>query len=117
VFTGIAHVSSAMLVVSLATIFISASASLIINAQSQATFPTPPTDRTLVYYTDESNHLMALPFETGTSPLNADAVAKSDRHSYLELRGEHAQTVMKTDEPRLYLFVADAANVHPPFLV
>ncbi|OLE55776.1 MAG: hypothetical protein AUG51_02270 [Acidobacteria bacterium 13_1_20CM_3_53_8] len=54
-------------------------------AQSQATFPTPPTDRTLVYYTDESNHLMALPFETGTSPLNADAVAKSDRHSYLEL--------------------------------
>ncbi|OLE52965.1 MAG: hypothetical protein AUG51_15670 [Acidobacteria bacterium 13_1_20CM_3_53_8] len=24
---------------------------------------------------------------------------------------------MKTDEPRLYLFVADAANVHPPFLV
>ncbi|HMF55425.1 MAG TPA: hypothetical protein VK619_03620 [Pyrinomonadaceae bacterium] len=115
--TSIAHLLSAVLVLSIATIFISASASRIIDAQSQQSFPAPPADRTLVYYRDENSHLAALPFEAGASELRPDAIAKSDRHSYVELRGEHAQTILKTDEPRLYLFVADAANVHPPFLV
>ncbi len=106
---SIARILGAVLVASSVTIFIS--------AQSQSAYPAPPADRTLVYYTDESNHLVALPFETGSSPLSMDAIAKSNQHSYVELRGAHAATVMKTDEPRLYLFVVDAANVHPPFLV
>lgn len=114
---SIARILGAVLVASSVTVFMSAKALHFVSAQPQTAYPSPPADRTLVYYTDESNHLSALPFETGSSPLSIDAVAKSNQHSYVELRGEHAQTIMKTDEPRLYLFVVDAANVHPPFLV
>ncbi|HEX8708439.1 MAG TPA: hypothetical protein VF723_09375 [Pyrinomonadaceae bacterium] len=83
----------------------------------QESFPARPADQTLVYIADEKNTLAALPFETGTTPLRVEEAARSDRRSYVELKGEHAATVFPGDAPRFYLFVPDEANAHPPFLV
>jgi hypothetical protein len=84
---------------------------------SQETFPAPPSDSTLVYFADESKALVALPFEEATTPLALDKTATSNKRSYLELKGETAATVIKTDEPRFYLFVTGGAISHPPFIV
>lgn len=84
---------------------------------AQETFPQPPADHALVYVADAQNALAPLPFETGTTPLRIETVAKSDRRSYVELRGERAATVITNDQPRFYLFVADEANVKLPFIV
>jgi hypothetical protein len=86
-------------------------------SRAQETIPAPPPDRTLVYILDERNQLVALPFETGMTPLRADAIANKDKTSYVEVSGASATTTPATNEPRLYLFVPDAAGVHPPFLV
>jgi hypothetical protein len=50
-------------------------------------------------------------------PLKTDEVAKSDKISYVELKGESAATTINADEPRLYVFVPDNRDAHPPFLV
>jgi hypothetical protein len=84
---------------------------------TQETFPAPPTDRTLIYIADEKNTLTPLAFETGTTPLRVDAAAKSDKRSYVEVKGAHAAAVIKNDEPRFYLFVPDEASAKPPFVV
>jgi hypothetical protein len=83
----------------------------------QETFPSPPSDRTLIYIVDEKGTLTPLAFETGTTPLRVDAAAKSDKRSYVEVKGAHAATIIKTDEPRFYLFVPDEGNAKPPFVV
>lgn len=85
--------------------------------QAQETFPSPPADRAPVYVADESNALVALPFEAGTTPISVEKVATSDKRSYVELKGEKSATVLKTEEPRFYLFMPDVPNVHPPFIV
>jgi hypothetical protein len=87
------------------------------STQTQETFPTPPTDRTLIYFADETNKLTALPFETGETPLRISEVARSDKRSYVEVKGENASTVINSAEPRFYLFVPDQRDVHTPFLV
>lgn len=84
---------------------------------AQETFPAPPSDRAQVYVLDESNALMALPFEAGTTPISVEKVATSDKKSYIELKGEASATLLKAVEPRFYLFVPDVPNVHPPFIV
>jgi hypothetical protein len=84
---------------------------------AQEFIPTPPADRTLIYTLDDQNRLVALPFEAGQTPLRANAVAKSDKLSYIELKGEHAATVMTNDRPRLFLFTYQRQGAHPPFLV
>jgi hypothetical protein len=84
---------------------------------TQETFPAPPADRTLIYIADKSNTLTPLAFETGTTPLRVDAAAKNDKRSYVEVKGAHAATVIKTDEPRFYLFVPDEGDAKPPFVV
>jgi hypothetical protein len=86
-------------------------------AFAQEKLPAPPSDRTLVYVQDASGNLSALPFETGTTPLRADAVAKSDKTSYIHVQGASAQTTLASSTPRFYLFVPDEAGVHPPFIV
>lgn len=88
-----------------------------VSAFGQAGFPAPPADRTLVYLADGSNNLSPLGFETATTPLRADAVATSDKRSYLELKGAQAAHAITNRAPRLYLFVPDTEGVHPPFLV
>jgi hypothetical protein len=84
---------------------------------SQEAFPAPPAERALVYVADESNALTALPFEVGHTPLATEKVATSDKRSYVELKGESAAVSLKTNEPRFYLFVPDAPDTHPPFIV
>jgi hypothetical protein len=83
----------------------------------QETFPAPPADRTFIYFADEANKLVPLHFESGETPLRVDEVAKSDKRSYIEVKGESASTVINNAEPRFYLFVPDEKDVHTPFLV
>jgi hypothetical protein len=98
-------------------LFILPPSSFILAFQAQQTFPAPPADRALVYLAGAGGALEALPFEAGATPLKAEMVAKSDKRSYVELKGAEASKVISDTLPRIYLFVADAAGVHPPFLV
>lgn len=84
---------------------------------AQETFPAPPADRTLIYVADAKNNLSPLAFEAGATPLHTEAVATSDKLSYVELKGERAATIVTTAEPRFYLFLPDKPDAKPPFLV
>jgi hypothetical protein len=85
---------------------------------SQETLPSPPADRSLIYFGDGKSTLLApLAFEAGTTPLRVDAVAKGDKRSYVELKGETSAIIINTDEPRFYVFLPDEANSKPPFIV
>jgi hypothetical protein len=84
---------------------------------AQETFPAPPSDRASIYIADERGALAPLAFEAGTTPLNVEAVAKGDKRSYVELKGERSATVITNVEPRFYLFVADDEHAKPPFVV
>jgi hypothetical protein len=84
---------------------------------AQEFLPSPPSDRTLIYRLDEHNKLEPLPFESGQTPLRPDQVAKSTKISYIELKGEHADTVFQTATPRVFLFTYQRPGSHPPFLV
>jgi hypothetical protein len=83
----------------------------------QQSFPPPPADHALVYIEDVNNGLAPLPFEPGAIPINTDEVAKSDRVSYIELKGTSAATAINTIAPHFYVFVPESADSHPPFLV
>ncbi|MFN2456099.1 MAG: hypothetical protein ABR577_17990 [Pyrinomonadaceae bacterium] len=87
------------------------------NIFAQQTTPAPPADRALIYYADQTGTLAPFSFEAGTTPLKPDAPAKSNRISFVELKGERAVTTIANSHPRFYLFVPDTPNVHPPFLV
>ena len=84
---------------------------------AQEFLPSPPADRTLVYTLEDQNKLVPLPFEQGLTPLQTGAVAKSTKISYIELKGEHAATILNTISPRWFLFTYQRPGVHPPFLV
>jgi hypothetical protein len=84
---------------------------------AQEFLPSPPSDHALIYTLDDQNKLVPLPFEPAQTPLHSEQVAKSTKVSYLELKGEHAATVLKTATPRLFLFTYERPGVHPPFLV
>ncbi|MBA2340900.1 MAG: hypothetical protein H0V88_10920 [Pyrinomonadaceae bacterium] len=86
-------------------------------AASQEAFPAPPADRTLIYIADDKGALVPLPFEQGTTPLRADTEARSNRRSFVELKGARAATIISNNSPRFYLFVPDVTNPHPPYLV
>ena len=85
-------------------------------AARQEFLPAPPDDHTLIYTLDQQNQLKALPFEVATSPLHPDQVAKSTTTSYVDLKGEHAATVLPATS-RIYLFTNDKGGAHPPLLV
>ena len=78
--------------------------------------PSPPADHSLIYVLDQQNKLISLPFETATTPLRAEQVAKSTSTSYLELKGEHSATVLLPTQ-RIFLFTIDRGGAHPPLLV
>ncbi len=84
---------------------------------AQEFLPAAPSDRGLIYMLDEQNKLEPLLFEQGQTPLRPDAVAKSTRISYIELKGEHAVTVFHSAQPRVFLFTFQRPGAHPPFLV
>jgi len=84
---------------------------------AQEFLPTPPPERALVYILDDQNKLVALPFEKGQTPLHPEKIAGSTKISYVELKGEHSATVIKTTTPRWFLFTYERPGAHPPFLV
>jgi hypothetical protein len=86
-------------------------------SSAQETFPAPPSDRTLIYLADERGALAPLAFEAGTTPLNVEALAKGDKRSYVELKGERSATLITNVEPRFYVFVPDDGHGKPPFIV
>jgi hypothetical protein len=71
----------------------------------------------MIYVGAAANTLDPLPFEMGTTPLKTDQVAGSDKTSYIELKGAGSEKSINNSLPRIYLFVSDTANVHPPFIV
>lgn len=89
----------------------------LVASGAQEFLPSPPSGHALIYILDDQNKLVPLPFEQGQTPLHSEQVAKSTKVSYLELKGEHAATVLKTATPRLFLFTYQRPGVHPPFLV
>jgi hypothetical protein len=83
----------------------------------QETIPSPPADRSLVYIADKSGALVALPFETGSTSLKPLEVAGSDKTGFIELKGSQSTSKVSESLPRIYMFVRDEPNQHPPFLV
>jgi hypothetical protein len=86
-------------------------------ASAQESFPAPPAERTLIYLADEKGSLSALAFEEGTTPLSIETAAKGDKRSFVEVKGERSSTVITNIEPRFYLFLPDAPDAKPPFIV
>ncbi len=78
--------------------------------------PAPPADHSLIYVLDQQNRLVALPFETATTPLRTEQVAKNTTTSFLELKGEHAATVLPAST-RVFVFTIEHGGAHPPMLV
>ena len=87
------------------------------DLHAQESFPAPPTDRTLIYLADGKGGLSPIAYETGATPLSVETVAKTDKRSYVELKGEQSSTVITNIEPRFYLFLPDAKDAKPPFIV
>jgi len=85
-------------------------------AGQQQPLPTPPSDHSLIYFFNQQNELTALPFESATSPLRTGQIAKSTMTSYVELKGEHASTVLPANAS-LFLFTLDRGGAHPPLIV
>ena len=86
------------------------------NVRAQEFLPSPPADKTLIYILDGQNNLVALPFETGRTPLKITEKAKSSKTSYLEISGEKATTKLPA-MPRIFLFTRERQGTHPPFIV
>src|SRR5204863_2835082 len=78
--------------------------------QGQEFLPAPPADHSLVYILDARNNLVALPFEKAETPLKIEQKAGSTKISYLELKGEHAATVLAPDQ-RIFLFTFERPGV------
>jgi hypothetical protein len=78
--------------------------------------PAPPADHSLTYALSKENQLAPLPFETATTPLKTDQVAKSTTNSYIELKGEHAMTVLSANAS-IFVFTTDRGGAHPPLIV
>jgi hypothetical protein len=85
-------------------------------ALAQELLPSPPADHSLIYVLDQQNNLTALPFEQAESPIHPNDVAKSTKSSYLELKGEHAATVLAPTQ-RIFVFVTDRGGAHTPMIV
>jgi hypothetical protein len=78
--------------------------------------PTAPSDHSLIYVLNSQNELTALPFESATTPLRTGQIAKSTMTSYVELKGEHAATVLPANAG-IFLFTLDRGGAHPPLIV
>jgi hypothetical protein len=86
------------------------------SVNAQEFFPSPPSDRTLIYRLDENNQLIALAFESARTPLKLAEKASSTKTSYIEISGDHA-TLTLSSMPRIFLFTKQAQGTHPPFIV
>jgi hypothetical protein len=86
------------------------------NIPAQEFLPSPPSDKTLIYILDSHNNLVALPYETGRTPLKITEKARTSKTSYLEINGEKAATTLMA-MPRIFLFTSERVGTHPPFIV
>lgn len=84
---------------------------------AQESFPAPPADRALIYLADGKGGLTPIAYEAAATPLSVETVAKNDKRSYVELKGEQSSTVITNVEPRFYLFLPDTKDAKPPFIV
>ena len=89
---------------------------LIALANGQESIPSPPADHSLIYVLDASSQLTPLPFEKAETPLSPDQVARNTRSSYIELKGEHAATILPANT-RIFVFTIDHGGAHPPLIV
>jgi hypothetical protein len=89
---------------------------LLCAGDGQEYFPPPPSDQTQIYILDGGKNLVALPVEGAETPLKLNKIAKSSKTSYVQIKGEHASTILGP-EPRLFLFTPQRQGSHPPFLV
>jgi len=83
---------------------------------AQDFIPSPPADHSLIYFLDQDNQLGSLAFEKAETPLHPEEIAGSTKTSYLELKGEHAATVLPSNT-RIFLFTMDRGGAHPPLVV
>lgn len=85
---------------------------------ARQTIPPVPDDIRDIYFTGADGKLVPLPFEEATSsiPFEWDEPAERSRTGYVELKGEHAKTVLDA-AARFYVFVLAESNVPPPFIV
>ena len=114
-----AKILSIKIKIYVAIVAVLGSISIITRTGAQEFLPSPPADRGLIYTIDDQNKLVPLPFESGRTPLQPETTAKSTTVSYIELKAEHAVTVLRTSTPRIFLFTIQrpGAGTHPPFLV
>jgi hypothetical protein len=82
----------------------------------QKTFPDPPNDATRVYYFAE-NKLLPLPFEQATNSVEVFRPAPQDKVVRLRITGQTAETVVTSNSPTFYVFVADRMDPPPHLLV
>ena len=83
---------------------------------AQEFLPAPPADHGLIYVLNQQNQLMSLPFEKAQTPLRPEEIARSTKTSHIELKGEHAATVLPANT-RIFLFTIDHGGAHPPLIV
>jgi hypothetical protein len=84
-------------------------------AQQEAV-PLAPADHSLIYVLNQRNELTALPFESANTPLKAGQIPKSTSTSYLELKGDHAATILAANAS-VFLFTIEHGGAHPPLIV
>ena len=99
----------------LVTVLATLICALQINA-AQEFLPSPPPDHSLIYVLDPQDQLTPLPFEQAESPLHPNEIVKNTKTSYVELKGEHAATVLSPTQ-RIFVYVTDRGGAHTPMIV
>jgi hypothetical protein len=100
-----------------AALFTSAISSKPAEILPDTSYPDPPNDLTRVYYLSMDNKLLPLPFEPGLTSLNVFVPAEKDRVTRVDLKSPTAETVLRSNDPRFYVFVADKWDPPPHQLV
>ena len=91
--------------------------SVLLAAPHQNAFPDPPNDLTKIYYLGDKNDPVALPFESGVTPVNVFQQAIADKVTRVRLIKPKAETVLTADNLRFFVFVADRMDPPPHQLV
>lgn len=84
---------------------------------AQESFPDPPTDLTRIFYLSGRDQPVALPFEEGLTTLNIFQPAVDNRIARVRVSGPKAQTVLKNQNLRFFVFVGDRMDPPPHQLV
>ena len=91
--------------------------SVLLAAPPQNPFPDPPNDLTKIYYLGDKNDPVALPFESGVTPVNVFQQAIADKVTRVRLIKPKAETALTAYNLRFFVFVADRMDPPPHQLV